>query len=88
MDQRRQKDIPDLVSQGQKPIPTPHDVAEAKRLDARKRLLIGGVAALPLIVTVGRRQAYAFGASVCASLLLQGVDLDFENEGSLVCELD
>ena len=93
MGERRQTDIPDLVSQSQKPISTPHDVAEAKRLEARRRYLVGGASALPLIVTIGwSRRAFAASENVCASLLAQGADLEFEDEplpgASFICELE
>ena len=51
---------------------TPQDSAEAKRLEARRRLLLGGAAAVPILVTVNR--AKAIGFSLCQSL--RGKDQD------------
>ncbi len=51
---------------------TPQASAEAKRLEARRRLLLGGAAAVPILVTVNR--AKAIGFSVCQSL--RGKDQD------------
>lgn len=48
---------------------------EAKRLAARRRFLIGGAAALPLIVTLGQREAWAASSSVCKSM---GVGYDWK----------
>ncbi len=48
------------------PSSTPQDSAEAKRLEARRRLLLGGAAAVPILVTVNR--AKAIGFSACQSL--------------------
>lgn len=45
---------------------TPQDSAEAKRLEARRRFLLGGATAAPILVTVNR--AKAIGFSVCQSL--------------------
>ena len=42
--------------------------AEAKRTAARRRFLLGGAAALPMIVTLGQREAWAASASVCQSM--------------------
>jgi len=42
--------------------------AEAKRVAARRRFLLGGAAALPLIVTLGQKQAWAASVQVCSSL--------------------
>ncbi len=44
----------------------PQDSAEAKRLEARRRFLLGGATAAPILVTVNR--AKAIGFSVCQSL--------------------
>ena len=70
--------------------PERSDAAEEKRLTARRKFLLGGASALPVIVTLGRaRQARAFSAGVCASLLAQGVDLDFTDDvASFICELE
>ncbi len=69
----------------QKPISTPHDVAEAKRLEARRRYLIGGASALPLIVTIGRsRQAFAASQNVCLSLEAQGIETDDPEEEDIM----
>ena len=42
---------------------------EGKRLTARRQILIAGAAAVPAILTFGRRDAFAFGASVCDSMM-------------------
>ena len=42
--------------------------ADAKRKAARRRFLLGGATALPLIVTLGQREAWAASAAVCQSL--------------------
>lgn len=44
--------------------------AEAKRLAARRRFLLGGAAAVPVIVTLGQKQAWAASAAVCQSMNL------------------
>ena len=41
--------------------------AEKQRQAARRRFLMGGAAALPVIVTLGQRQAFAASAQVCQS---------------------
>ena len=53
-------------SGGEEANPTPQDAAEAKRLEARRRFLLGGATAAPILVTVNR--AKAIGFSVCQSL--------------------
>jgi hypothetical protein len=47
-----------------------HDVSEAKRLAARRRFLVGGAAALPVIVavTAARGANEKKGVSVCMSI--------------------
>ena len=57
---------------------TPQASAEAKRLGARRRFLMGG-AIVPIIVTVGRRQAHAISEAVCDSLEAQFGD-DFTKD--------
>ena len=42
--------------------------AETKRLAARRRFLLGGAAAVPAIVTLGQKQAWAASAAVCQSM--------------------
>ena len=54
-------------------VPGSGTAAEAKRVAARRRFLLGGATALPLIVTLGQREAWAASAAVCASL---GLDYD------------
>ena len=39
------------------PGSTPQDSAEAKRLEARRRFLLGGATAIPILVTVNRAKA-------------------------------
>jgi hypothetical protein len=60
---------------GPKPVqgaagPTPQESAESKRLEARRRFLLGGAAALPVILTVTEVKADAemTGRSHCLSL--------------------
>ena len=52
------------------PGSTPQSSAEAKRLEARRRFLLGGAAALPVIFTVTELKAVETqtGGSVCLSL--------------------
>ena len=57
-------------SGGEEATPTPQDSAEAKRLKARRRFLLGGATAAPILVTVNR--AKAIGFSVCQSLRGKG----------------
>jgi len=59
------------------------DSAEAKRRDARRRILLGGSAAVLSIVTVDRARA-GVGISTCLSQLginwnLQGFSIDIDN---------
>lgn len=49
-------------------VPAERATAEAKRLSARRRFLLGGAAALPAIVTLGQKEAWAASAAVCQSL--------------------
>lgn len=49
-------------------VPAEAAAAEAKRLAARRRFLLGGATALPLIVTLGQREAWAASSAVCQSL--------------------
>ena len=48
--------------------PSDRTTAEAKRLAARRRFLLGGASALPLIVTLGQKEAWAASAALCQSL--------------------
>jgi hypothetical protein len=50
------------------------DSAEAKRLAARRRFLLGGAAAVPVIVTLGQKDAWAASAAVCQSMGLNAGD--------------
>lgn len=43
------------------------EAAEAKRAAARRRFLLGGATALPVIITLGQKQAWAASAQVCQS---------------------
>ena len=76
------------------PGSTPQMSAEAKRLEARRRYLIGGASALPLMVTIGRsRQAFAASENVCQSLLgnpnFDVEDIDPEDRTpSMFCEVE
>ena len=49
-------------------VPGNGTTAEDKRIAARRRFLLGGATALPLIVTLGQREAWAASAAVCQSL--------------------
>lgn len=49
------------------PRRTATSAAESKRQAARRRFLLGGAGALPVIVTLGQKQALAASASVCQS---------------------
>jgi len=53
--------------------------SEDKRVAARRRFLLGGAAALPVIVTLGQKQAWAASSQVCASAGL-GFGDGFTNE--------
>ena len=72
------------------PGSTPQRSAEAKRLEARRRFLLGGAAALPVIFTVTELKAGAkvTGESVCLSIF--GVEATWKEQsaGSLsgLCE--
>ncbi len=72
---------------------TPQASAEAKRLGARRRFLMGS-AVVPIIVTVGRRQAHAISKATCDSLEAKFPDSteqrEFESGDSpeFACELD
>ena len=46
---------------------TPQDSAEAKRLEARRRFLLGGAAAIPTLVTVNRAKAQMLTLSQCVA---------------------
>ena len=52
----------------------PQASAEAKRLEARRRFLLGGAAAIPILVTANR--AKAVGISTCLSQL--GIPSDLQ----------
>lgn len=43
------------------------DAYEAKRLAARRRFLLGGAAALPIVATLGQKEAWAASRAVCQS---------------------
>jgi hypothetical protein len=49
-------------------VPAEEAAVEAKRLAARRRFLLGGASALPLIATLGTKEAWAASAAVCQSL--------------------
>jgi len=49
-------------------VPADDAVVEAKRLAARRKFLLGGASALPLIATLGTKEAWAASAAVCQSL--------------------
>ena len=60
----------DKVAKSEDEVPreSARDPAERKRLAARRRLLVGGAAAVPVVLTFGPRQAHAATASVCISM--------------------
>lgn len=43
------------------------EAGERRRIEARRRFLIGGAATLPIIITMGQKQALAASAAACAS---------------------
>lgn len=62
--------------------------AEAKRLAARRRFLLGGAGALPVIVTLGQKQAFAASLHVCQSAGLEmgeGFTANDQVTASLYC---
>lgn len=52
----------------EEPSATAEAKVEANRLAARRRFLLGGAGALPVIVTLGRGQALAASLEVCQSV--------------------
>lgn len=65
---------------------------EAKRLAARRRFLMGGAAALPLVVTLGQKEAWAASAAVCRSHGVYNQDLTYQDpqkgfQVSMFCRL-
>ena len=91
-DGRSKQDIPGRDEAA--PGPTPQNSAEAKRLQARRRFLLGGAAALPVILHVT-----AIGAdepepgdvvgsfSFCVSLLGGAEEID-SSTTAFICEID
>lgn len=68
------------------------DIYEAKRLAARRRFLLGGAAALPLVVTLGQKEAWAASAAVCRSRGVFTRDLTYQDpqkgfQVSMFCRL-
>ena len=55
-----------------RPDPELSDAAEEKRLAARRRFLLGGAAAVPMVVTAIRAEALNVGVSVCLSMFPGG----------------
>ena len=68
------------------------EAAENKRLAARRRFLLGGAAAVPLIVTAGYSTAFAtgdhrrVGKSVCMSLV--GEVKKKKTQTTVVCQFN
>ena len=58
--------------------------AEAKRLDTRRRVLLGLAAVTPMVITFGRREALAADEYVCVSLGDMAVTLP-EPGGTITC---
>ena len=70
-------------------VPTEEATAEAKRLAARRRFLIGGASALPLIVTLGTKEAWAASMAVCHSMGINEPIKNYNSDGltaSLYCD--
>ncbi len=66
---------------------TPAETVERKRREARRRFLIGGAAALPVIITMGQKQALAASAAVCASHSVYA-DEDGDPNNSFFCHVN
>ena len=65
-------------------VPTPQEPAESKRLEARRRFLLGGAAALPLIVNVRAAHGDSGSLSFCLTVFGPGDhELEEEEEGNL-----
>ena len=58
--------------------------AEAKRLDTRRRVLLGLAAVTPMVITFGRREALAADEYVCESLGDMAVTLPAPG-GTITC---
>ncbi len=72
---------------GQMLASTRQDLSESKRLAARRRFLLGGAAMVPVIVTIGQREAHAASMLLCLSLDLKPKeDYDPINEFSYYCK--
>ena len=54
---------------------TPQEIVEAKRLEARRRFLLGGAAALPVLMTLTRARAAPITLTACAAILGVGSGL-------------
>ncbi len=54
---------------------TPQEIVEAKRREARRRFLLGGAAALPVLITVTRARAAPITWTACADILGVGSGL-------------
>ena len=63
------------------------EFVERKRREARRRFLIGGAAALPVIITMGQKQALAASAAVCASHSVYA-DEDGDPNNSFFCHVN
>ncbi len=48
---------------------TPQEIVEAKRLEARRRFLLGGAAALPVLITMTGARAAPITLTACAGIL-------------------
>ena len=59
----------------------PAETSEDRRLAARRRFLKGGAAALPVLVTLGHKEAFAASMQVCMSANVgQGFGLTAEEQ--------
>ena len=79
----RSKDVetPEAGSHG---TSGPAKTAEDRRLAARRRFLQGGAAALPVLVTLGHKEAFAASIQVCMSANVgRGVGLTAAEEDAL-----
>lgn len=55
------------------------DAHETERLAARRRFLVGGAAALPMVVTLGQKEAWAASGAVCRSQGVYNYGANFTN---------
>ncbi len=68
--------------------PTPQESAESKRLEARRRFLLGGAAALPVILTVTEVKADDIPSSRSTCLSLGGQFTPVKSQLSGECDVE